>query len=450
MASSGPFLSKERSVIVTKTRPTRLLYPRLLFFFAFLSLCSSTTFSQVVGIDMLGKKQKVTVPFEYEQGFIIVKLWLQGVIPLRMILDTGAQNTILFDKEIAEILGIKFERKISIIGSDLDSVLEASISRRVMTELTGCHPVRRDLIVLEDNDLLLDVKLGTEVNGIIGGGYFPNLVMEIDYKKKRVIFTHPNSFTPPKISSRNKSKNSIHNRYHKYPLNVKNQKPYIKAEVSVSRDHRSILNLLLDTGASLPFLVHANTDTTIQLPDKMMIGKVGYGLTGEILGFRGKSNHLTMGDIAFNNIVTSFQDLEDEQLINVERNGIIGNILLERFKVILDYTRQDLYLKPVKKFDREFAFDKSGMTTLAVGPDLDQFYIVSVIKGAPADKAGILPGDLIVKINGKKSKRLTLDKLNKILSRKPGKQVRITLKRGDQEIKKKFELEEWFIDTSKL
>jgi len=177
-----------------------------------------------------------------------------------------------------------------------------------------------------------------------------------------------------------------------------------------------------------------------------MIGKVGYGLTGEVLGFLGKSHLLKMGDIQFSDITTSFQDLElaernDESII---RNGIIGNILLERFEVILDYTRQNLYLKPTKKFDREFEFDKSGMNTLAVGPYLDQFYVVSVIDDTPAHNAGIKAGDLIVKLNGRKAKRLTLDRLNNIFAGKTGNKVRITVKRGDMKYKTTFRLSEWY------
>jgi len=223
--------------------------------------------TQVIGIDLLGSKEKVTVPFSYEQGFIIVKFWLNGIIPLRMILDTGAQNTILFDKEIAQILGIDFEREITIMGSDLDSVLQANIARRVQTTLDGCKPVFRDIIVLQENTLLLSEKLGTEINGIIGGGFFANLVMQIDYNKGQVTFQHPKHFEPPKVSDKKwwqfwRSREQ----YHKYPLLVTNHKPYLKANVSVTRESSRLLNLLLDTGASLPFLVHANTDTSIQLP----------------------------------------------------------------------------------------------------------------------------------------------------------------------------------------
>ena len=404
--------------------------------------------AQVIGLDLLGDKDHVSIPFSYEQGFIIVKFWLNGIIPLRMILDTGAQNTILFDKEIAQILDIKYEREITIMGSDLDSVLQANIARRVISRLAGCETVLRDIIVLEENTLLLSEKLGTEINGIIGGSFFSNLVVDIDYGKQRIFFIHPQNFEKPWDKGKKWWQFWRKPReYHKFPLAVTEHKPYLEADVQVTRQSEQVLKLLLDTGASLPFLVHANTDTTIQLPNRLMIGKVGYGLSGEILGYRGKSHLMEIGDkILFSDIVTSFQDLEfaegaDDDLV---RNGIIGNILLERFDVIIDYTRQDLYLRPNKNYDEEFAVDKSGITTLAVGPKLDQFFIIAVIHDSPAARAGIQVGDVITRINNRNAKKINLDWINTVLAGKTGKKVKLTLKRGDKELKREIILKEWF------
>ena len=254
-----------------------------------------TSNSQIIGLDLLDRNGKAEIPFKIEQGFIIVEVWLNGIIPLKMIFDTGAENTILFDKEIAQILGIEFERQIPIIGSDLDSVLIANISRNVVTRLVGCNTVMRDIIVLQDNTLLLKEKLGTEINGIIGGSYFSNLVMEINYKKNRIYFTHPNQFNPPKKS------------YHKFDLNVISNKPYVVGNISISGEQKKSVNLLVDTGASLPFLIHTNTDSTLLLPERVMVGNVGFGLSGAIYGYRGKSNSFELGELKFNQIVTSFQ-----------------------------------------------------------------------------------------------------------------------------------------------
>lgn len=412
----------------------RNLYSLVLIMVLYFSTAVSIS-GQIIGIDLLEKEKSTTVPFEIEQGFIIVKVWLNGIIPLRMIFDTGAENTILFDKEIAQILGIKFERQIPIIGSDLDSVLIANIARNVNTRLDGCKTVRRDLIVLQDNTLLLKEKLGTEINGIIGGSYFSNLVVKINYKKNRITLSHPTNLqTTPKG-------------YKEYDIDVVSNKPYIMADLQITGEKISKVKLLIDSGASLPFLVHTNTDTSLMLPERVMVGNVGYGLSGAIYGYRGKSKRLEIGDLYFNEIVTSYQDLIFENLrkdLNLVRNGILGNTLLSRFFVIIDYTREKLYLKPTRKYNQDFTFDKSGITLFAVGPQLNQYYVVAVIKDSPADLAGIQAGDLITKVGRRKAKKMTLQKITKKFTKKEGKLIKITLQRGEKEIKTSFRLKEWF------
>ncbi len=393
---------------------------------------------QIIGLDLLDRDNEVEVPFEIEQGFIIVKIWLNGIVPLRMIFDTGAENTIIFDKEITQILGIKFERQIPIMGSDLDSVLIANIARNVRTKMDGCRSVTRDIIVLQENTLLLREKLGTEINGIVGGSYFSNLVVKINYRKKTITFTHPNQFQEPSLD-----------KYFKFPIDIVSNKPYVKGDVGISGEQMHKLNLLLDTGAALPFLIHTNTDSTLNLPNRIMVGNVGYGLSGAIFGYRGKSKRFELGELYFNEIVTSFQDLvfQNTPLKSpLIRNGIIGNTLLSRFIVIIDYTSQHIYLRPTRKYNQDFTFDKSGITLFAVGPDLNQYYVVAAIEGSPADLAGVLPGDLIVRVGRKKAKRLSLNRITEKFSKKEGKLIKLTLLREDQEIQTSFRLKEWFND----
>ena len=56
--------------------------------------------------------------------------------------------------------------------------------------------------------------------------------------------------------------------------------------------------------------------------------------------------------------------------------------------------------------------------------------IISPIDGTPAAKAGLEPGDLIVAINGKTTRGVTLNNIVRILRGKPGTSVKITIARG--------------------
>ena len=117
---------------------------------------------------------------------------------------------------------------------------------------------------------------------------------------------------------------------------------------------------------------------------------------------------------------------------------------MSRFNVIIDYTNEVLYLKPGRKYNEDFSFDKSGITIFAVGAQLNQYYVVAVIKDSPADLAGVRPGDLITKVGRKKAKRFTLSRITDKFTKKEGKKIKLTLQRGGQEFTVTFRLKEWF------
>ena len=177
-----------------------------------------------------------------------------------------------------------------------------------------------------------------------------------------------------------------------------------------------------------------------------MVGNVGFGLSGVVKGYLGKTDNLKLGVFEFPSISTSFQDFEvlNNYSKQVLRNGILGNILLSRFNVIIDYSREKLYLKPNRSYNKEFEYDKSGLTIFAVGQDLNQYYVSAVITDSPAYNADIRPGDLIIKVGMRRTKTLKLQDLTHKLSQKVGKKIKMTILRNDQKLKKEFRLDEWW------
>lgn len=396
--------------------------------------------NQIRGLDLLGNKDHIEFRFDIQQGFMIVELELENIVPLKMIFDTGAENTILFDKELTDALGIQYEREIFISGSDLDTVLRASISRNVALKLERCKPVTRDIIVIKNNNFLLRQKLGIEVNGILGGSFFSNLIVKVDNKKRKIHFYRPDAF-----------KEDL-SEYDELDLLIVANKPYLVSEVATASIKPINVKLLLDTGAALPFLLHTNTDTSLVLPDRTMLGTVGYGLSGPIRGVVGKSDFLKFGNYSYENIITSFQDIyfSTNAGKDLVRNGILGNLLLRRFTYYIDYTKEKLYIKGGKKYNKEFDYDKSGLSILAFGPELNQFMISLVISGSPAEEAGLLPGDIIMKINSRRTSGLSLQSITSLMSMKEGKKIKMVVKRDEKTVKRQFVLRDWYMPTSEF
>ncbi|OKH24840.1 peptidase S41 [Hydrococcus rivularis NIES-593] len=83
--------------------------------------------------------------------------------------------------------------------------------------------------------------------------------------------------------------------------------------------------------------------------------------------------------------------------------------------------------------------DTSGELTgvgiqLAKDEETGELIVVAPIEDTPAYKAGILAKDVIVKIDGKSTKGMEVDRAVKLIRGKPDTQVTITVKRGDREI----------------
>ena len=405
-------------------------------------LCSFMTplEAQIPGIDLLGKKDHREFKYDLQQGFMVVEVLMEGVIPLKMIFDTGAENTILFDRELADAVGATYEREILITGSDLDTVITANISRKIELKLERCKEVTRDIIIIKNNNFLLREKLGIEVNGILGGSFFPNTIIRVETKKKKIHIYRPSAFDEDLKD------------YDKIPIEVIANKPYLNCTVATASITPIKVKLLLDTGASLPFLLHTNTDTNLVLPQRTMLGTVGFGLSGPIRGVIGKSDFLRFGDYSYENIITSFQDIyfANNRGTGLIRNGILGNLLLRRFDYYINYTKEELYLKGGKKYNNEFDYDKSGMSVVSFGPSLNQFMIASVIEGSPAAAADIEPGDLVYRINGRSAQGISLESIASLLSQKEGRKIKIVLDRNGKLVKKQFRLQDWYAPTGQF
>lgn len=394
---------------------------------------------QRLGIDILNGNPSVEVPFVMKNGFITVDLKFDDKLSLTFIFDTGADNTILFHKPYADLLGVQYSKKIEIKGSDLRESQYALIARNISLRLKNQIPVSRDVLILEEALQLFQESLGFDIDGILGGSFFRGLVVQLDYAKKKIKLYHPTKFKLKKKG------------YTGFDIEIHGNKPYLYTNTMINPRDTLRTKLLLDTGAAIPYLLHANTDSSIVLPDFVINGTIGHGLSGSLVGFMGKIHGLSFGEYSFNNILTLFQDLSDIETKKVEliRNGIMGNELLSRFSVYIDYLNKRLYVKPRKKYNKSFKYDKSGLVIFAFGQDLNQFYVKDVFPNTPAADAGILPGDIIKKVGIWKSRHLTLDKIVTMLQRKDGKKIKLKIERNGVEIKKQFLLRDLFQESSK-
>ncbi len=376
----------------------------------------------------LGPKNEVVLSFEATNNFIIMDVRFANVLPLKFIFDTGSEHTLLFKKEYADLLGIEYERKIPLMGSDLSQTINGFIARGINLNIANAYAVKTDILVLEEDYLRLEESTGVQIDGILGANVFKYFVMHVNNKKHRIKL----------------SKNEIKKRpsgYTDIPVTIYKNKPYVTGRVRFGKDTTD-LTLLLDTGAGLPILLYTNTSEHLELPEKTVRGSLGMGLGGHLEGYIGRLDYFSYGSFHFDNILSSYQEihLDEEDILDMNRNGIIGNSVLSRFNFIIDYPRQKLFAKPRRRLKRKFKYDRSGLFIAATGRNLKDFIIQDVLPNTPAEEAGLRKGDVIKRIEGVPASFHSLGSVHNILSKRVGRIVKLNIARDDKRIVAKVKL----------
>src|SRR5690606_940054 len=216
---------------------------------AWLLVITSSLYAQpayLTPAEMLGGKKKVTIPFRFANNFILLDVRIYGILPMQLIFDTGAEHLILFKRQYTDLLQVTYDKRIPVMGADLSREIYALITRNALVEVDGLDPRPHDILVLEEDYFNLDEMIGTPVAGLIGGGFFKNLIIQIDYKRRRLTLIDPAGFDPP-------------GDHLALPMTVRTQKPYIRAEAGLQDGTVVQVDLLVDTGAGVPLLLHNNS-----------------------------------------------------------------------------------------------------------------------------------------------------------------------------------------------
>ena len=77
--------------------------------------------------------------------------------------------------------------------------------------------------------------------------------------------------------------------------------------------------------------------------------------------------------------------------------GLIGNHILRRFNVLLNYPQQEIYIKPNKHFLDSFDYSYTGLGFYLINGAIT---VTDIIKDSPAEKAGFQFDDIIIGVEG--------------------------------------------------
>jgi hypothetical protein len=174
--------------------------------------------------------------------------------------------------------------------------------------------------------------------------------------------------------------------------------------------HTPVVTMKLDDGITGDFRVDVGSGSTVDLHTPFvkqheLMTRAGRGVELMGGGFGGtfttrmvRMKKLEIGPYSWADPVISLSQATIGAFTSEDYAGNIGNRLLERFKVTLDYERRQMWLEPGKLYPRRDPMSRSGIQLVRYA---DTVKVAAVLAGSAAEKAGLWADDVVTALDGK-------------------------------------------------
>jgi hypothetical protein len=336
-------------------------------------------------------KMLTSFPFrQFSGGVVVIKGRINDIKDsLNFILDTGSGGISLDSQTVEEL-------KLPVKGSDrtirgIAGIRKVNFAYDNTLQLPGLT-VKNLNFHINDYDILASVY-GERIDGIIGYSFFDRYIVKIDYDSLKIYVYSKGSMKYPKGG------------YLLKPLlvNLLIQTARIK-----DQDDR-VARFYFDTGAGLCLLLSNDfvQDSTLLSPKRKKVTTQVEGLGGKKQMMLTTIKDFRLGPYRFKRVPAYIFDDEFNVTSYPYLGGLIGNDLLRRFNVILNYEKRDVYIMPNSHFHDLFDYSYTGLNFYTVN---NQIVVTDVMKDSPAEKAGFQPDDIIMAVDNNFSKNIQIYK----------------------------------------
>lgn len=383
----------------------KIIYSLALFI---LSLNGGSAMAQEEFIEPQSR-QLTTISFiQLTGGIIIIQARFDNLPDtLNFILDTGSSG-ISLDSTTADFL------KLEPTPSDREIRGIAGIRKVSFLYNHSLHfqGLTIDSLNFHINDYsILTAVYGERIDGIIGYAILSRYIVKIDYDNMKLSFC---------------SQGTI-----RYPRGGYLLKPYFAQLVSQPmrvRDAKAVsTRFLFDIGAGLCMLFSRDfvEDSNFLDKKRKRYPKIGEGLGGKIDMELTVIKEVKIGPYKFRHVPSFIFNDEFNVTSYPQMGGLLGNDIMRRFNVILNYAKGDIYITPNTHFSELFDYSYSGLELYLIN---GKIVVGEVAKGSPAETAGCMEGDEILAVN--KSFNQNLNQY-KIALQTPNEKVKLILRRNN-------------------
>jgi Aspartyl protease/PDZ domain len=347
------------------------------------------------------------VPFTtFTGGVVVIRAQLVGYPDtLNFIMDTGSGGIsldsttcirlniipVLTDKLIMGIGGVRQLRYVN---------NQSLIIGKLKVDSLNFH--------VSDYDILSSVY-GDRIDGIIGYSFYTRYIVKIDYDSNQMYVYSKGNF-----------------RYPRGGFMLKPSVVNLPIENAMIRDVREVhARFYFDTGAGLCMLLNSDfiRDSAILNLDKKPLPTQAQGMGGKANMVVTTMKEFKIGPYRFRNIPIHIFDDEFNVTSYPYLMGLIGNDVLRRFNIILNYDKRIFYLTPNTHFRDPFDYSYTGLGLYWIEGEIR---VGDVMKDSPAEKAGFKVDDVVIGVNDNLSQNL---QLYKSMLQNTGDRVRVLVNR---------------------
>jgi hypothetical protein len=318
-------------------------------------------------------------PFkQYSGGVMVVQARLNDIPDtLNFILDTGSGGISLDSSTCAKLNLVPSYSDTMVTGMGSSHKAKFVYDQKLL--LPGLKIDNLDFHV-NDYDVLTSVY-GEKIDGIIGYSFFKQFIVKIDFDTLDIEVYQPGEIKYPKQGT------LLRPAFTALPIQ----------NVTVKDGRKLDFNFYFDTGAGLCFLMSEAfaKDSAVLSSKRKPVSTQAEGMGGKLQMQVSVVKMVQIGHYKFRNVPTYI--FKDEYNVTSYPfvGGLIGNDLLRRFNIVVNYPQREIHLSPNNHFFEPFDYAYTGMATYFLN---GKIFVEDIMPGSPAEKAGLKVNDVLIAV----------------------------------------------------
>jgi len=317
----------------------------------------------------------------------------------------------------------------------------------VKAKLPGAGNTPQDVIVILDSlffqfhdetyltsiipVLKLKPILGDFADGIIGSEYFMDKVLQINYEDSYArVFKSIST-----VDTAN---------YSRIQLEYIDKRFFMPLELDINDSVKIEGRFLLDFGAGGSISLTSSAALKFNLSD-VIENKVKYfskygGVGGESSSYAFKAKSLSVLDYQLDSVAMDYSIDTAGALSSKKHFGLLGNEILDRFDILLDFKANTLFIKPNGNYTQPFKFSRLGFSYVDRNITKGGWIITGFYDNSPASLSGLKIDDKVTHVNDMPVNKISYEDQKDLF--KTLNKIKVTIKREDKFIDFWFKLKE--------